>query len=90
MAKMVRPIRSIPDLGLALAIARKARGWTQSVLAGKAGLRQATISNIENGRAGVPIETLMNITSALELDLHFTPRGGGKGQSPKDILKAFR
>lgn len=54
---------------------RKFRNWTQEHLADKAGLRKATISDIEAGKANFEINTLVRISSALNcyLDIGLTP-----------------
>ena len=84
-----QPIRSSIDLGLALASLRKGKGWTQQSLAQKAGLRQATISRLENGVPGTTLETLLRVCAALGLDIGLTSREG-KSQTIGDVLKAFR
>lgn len=54
---------------------RKFRKWTQQQLADEAGVRMATISDIEAGKANFEINTLVRIASALNcyLDISFTP-----------------
>jgi len=54
---------------------RKFRKWTQQQLADEAGIRMATISDIEAGKANFEINTLVRIASALNcyLDISFTP-----------------
>ena len=54
---------------------RKFRKWTQQQLADAAGIRMATISDIEAGKANCEIATLVRIASALNcyLDITFTP-----------------
>lgn len=54
---------------------RKYRKLTQDQLANEAGIRIATISDIESGKANFEINTLVRIASALNcyLDISFTP-----------------
>lgn len=54
---------------------RKYREMTQQQLADEAGVRLATISEIESGKANFQFNTLVRITSALNcyLDISFTP-----------------
>lgn len=45
---------------------RLAKGWSQVELAAKAGIRRATISDMENGRTkGVDFESLERLAAAL-------------------------
>ncbi len=55
------------------------RGWSQGELGGKAGLRQETISLIENGNPATRIETLLAVLSILELEFQIAPRSKGWG-----------
>ncbi|RAH95680.1 transcriptional regulator [Acuticoccus sediminis] len=61
-------IRTPRQLGVALQRRRKLLGLTQTDLAGAAGLRQATISEIERGE-GARLGSLMRILAALDLEL---------------------
>ena len=48
---------------------REARGWSQRELAARAGLRQATIANIELGHTrGVRFDALERLADALGVD----------------------
>ena len=55
---------------------RKWRGLTQRELAEAAGVRLATISDIESGKANFQFNTLVKIATALNcyLDISFTTR----------------
>ena len=46
--------------------ARKAVGWTQAELAGRAGVRQETISRIETGKHSPGLKTMAKIDRALK------------------------
>lgn len=54
---------------------REYRGLKQAELANKAGIRPATLSEIENGLANPTVNTLVAIGGALNcyLDITFTP-----------------
>lgn len=54
---------------------RKFRNMTQQQLADEAGVRLATISDIESGKANFQFNTLVRIANALNcyLDISFTP-----------------
>lgn len=62
-------------LGNQIKKARLLKVWNQTQLADAAGLRVATISDIESGKANVKINTLTQIAVALNcyLDISFTP-----------------
>jgi transcriptional regulator with XRE-family HTH domain len=46
---------------------REARGWSQAELAERAGVRQATISTLETGKARRLLDVLERIAEALEV-----------------------
>ena len=48
---------------------RRARGWTQQDLAGKAGVSKQTVYNIEGQRQGVGLETAALIAGAFGMKL---------------------
>lgn len=61
--------RTTGQIGAALRRQRKLAGMTQSQLGEKTRLRQATISELENGEGGIGIRTLVDVLAALELEL---------------------
>ena len=65
----------LEQFGKQIKTMRDYRGLTQSELAEQAGIRQATISDIEAGRTNFEINTLIKICSALNFifDYSFTP-----------------
>ncbi|NVP03163.1 helix-turn-helix transcriptional regulator [Photobacterium damselae subsp. damselae] len=54
--------------------ARQNRGLTQKQASELSGLRQATISKIENAPASCSIETLLRLASVYQLELHLLPK----------------
>lgn len=70
--------RSPEQLGNTIRRVRKKRGISQSELGEKAGLRQETISLIENGNPAAKLETILSVLSALELEFQISPRSNSK------------
>lgn len=62
-------IRTSKLFGAAVARHRKQQDLTQSDLAAKVNTRQATISNLENGKGGTRIEIIFAILAALNLEI---------------------
>jgi HTH-type transcriptional regulator / antitoxin HipB len=56
---------------------RKRQALSQKNLGNKAGLRQETISLIENGNRATRIETILAVLAALDLELRIAPRSKG-------------
>lgn len=81
---MAELARSPEQLGNTIRRARKKRGMSQSELGEKAGLRQETISLIENGHPAARLETILAVLSALDLEIHITKR-----RSTFDLLRGL-
>jgi HTH-type transcriptional regulator/antitoxin HipB len=64
---------------------RRELGLSQEKLAGKVGVRQRTISDLETS-ATVRVDTVLRTLAALELELVIRARTKG---SPKDIERLF-
>lgn len=62
-------LRSIKDIGDLIAAKRQQRNMTQADLARRVGVRQATISDIENGNADPRVGTLFAILNVLDVRL---------------------
>ena len=71
---MGKIIRSNRDLGAAIRLARKQQKLRQVDVARKASVRQALVSDIENGATMAKLDTVMRVLSALDLDLSVVPR----------------
>lgn len=78
--------RTPEQIGAAIRRLRKLRGITQTELGSKLSLRQAKISEIENGAPGTALNTLFDVLAALELDLLIQPRHQSKGTDIEDIF----
>lgn len=79
-------IRSPKQFGAALRRFRRERALTQIELAKRAGLRQGTVSQVENGLETVKLTTVMDLMRALELEIIIQPRTKG---SPQEIEEMF-
>ena len=73
---MAELARSPEQIGNAIRRARKRLGMSQSALGEKAGLRQETVSLIENGNPATKLETILAVLSVLNLELQIAPRTG--------------
>ncbi len=71
--------RNEKQLGAILRRARKQEGMSQSELGERIHLRQGTVSRLEMGAPAVQIHTVMEILSALKLELVVRPRSKGDG-----------
>lgn len=83
---MIQIARTPKQLGEALRRHRTLAGLNQSQVAAKAGLRQATISKIENGSEATKIETIYDVMAALGLEMTISPRSKSSSQDIEDIF----
>lgn len=74
---MHQVLRTSKIFGTAIARQRKLAGLTQSDLAAKVNTRQATISDLENGKGGTRIDIVFAIMAALNLEIVLQDRGTG-------------
>ncbi|WP_321342207.1 helix-turn-helix transcriptional regulator [Breoghania sp.] len=78
--------RTPQQIGSIIQRARKKRGWTQSQLAERCGLRQATLSLIETGETPAKLPSLLSILAALDLELRIGDRSTGGAQDIEDLF----
>lgn len=71
---MTELARSPEQIGNTIRRARKKRGMSQSELGEKSGLRQETISLIENGNPAAKLETILAVLATLDLELRINER----------------
>lgn len=69
--------RDPKQIGNSIRRARKRRGLSQGALGAKAGLRQETISLLENGNGAAKLETILKVLSVLDLEFRIAPRSKG-------------
>lgn len=79
-------IRTPEQIGAAIRRLRKLRGISQKELGNRLSLRQAKISEIENGAPGTALDTLFDVLAALELDLLVQPRNQSLDKGIEDIF----
>jgi len=83
---MDAPARTPRQIGNLIRRARKQRGWSQSQLAERVGVRQGTISLIETGNPATKLETLLAILAALDLELQVASRLKGSRAGIEDLF----
>ena len=62
-------VRSVADIGHALLRARRHMGLTQAEVGARVRMKQGTVSNLESGRPGTTLGTLILSLSALNLEI---------------------
>lgn len=78
--------RTPKQIGAIIQRVRKRRGWTQMMLAERAGLRQATISMIEGGENPAKLDSLLAILAALDLEFRIADRSKGRGRDIEELF----
>ncbi|MHC8510210.1 MAG: helix-turn-helix domain-containing protein [Rhodospirillales bacterium] len=73
-------------IGAAVRRARKAHGWSQTVLGEHAGLRQETVSLLESGNPAAKIETVLMVLAVLDLEFQIAPRTKGSAADFEDMF----
>ena len=71
---MGKIIRNNKDLGEAIRRARKNMDLRQADVAQKASVRQALVSDLENGATTAKLDTVIRVLAALDMDLSIVPR----------------
>ncbi|MEZ8286221.1 type II toxin-antitoxin system antitoxin HipB [Vibrio splendidus] len=77
-------IYSPQQLANTLLLIRQKNRWTQSELAKKVGIKQATISNFENRPEKATISTMFKLIQALDLTLKIESKDAKNSQSTVD------
>ena len=70
--------RTPKQIGAAIRRRRRALGLSQAELGTRTGLRQATISALENGEPGTQLRTLTDVMAALGLEMVVRERNTGQ------------
>lgn len=83
---MAEIVRSPKTLGVALRRRRRQLELTQAQLAERAGIRQATVSQAENGLETVKLRTVMDLLRALDLEVTVQQRTKGSHSEIEDLF----
>ena len=83
---MLEIVRSHKSLGVALRRRRRQLKLTQAELAERAGIRQGTVSQVENGLKTVKLQTVMDLLRALDLEMAIQPRSRGSHSEIEDLF----
>ncbi|MDT7042848.1 helix-turn-helix domain-containing protein [Candidatus Nitronereus thalassa] len=78
--------RDPKQIGNLIRRVRKKRGFSQTQLGEKSGLRQETISLIETGNPAAKLETILNVLAALDLEFRIVPRSKGRAADIEEIF----
>ncbi|EFQ0397576.1 type II toxin-antitoxin system antitoxin HipB [Shigella sonnei] len=87
-------IYSPTQLANAMKLVRQQNGWTQSELAKKIGIKQATISNFENNPDNTTLTTFFKILQSLELSMtlcdakNASPEATEQTDFPENVVTA--
>ena len=81
--------RTPAQLGAALKSARIRRGLTQTDAASNVGLKQKTVSSLENIGARTTVDTLYKMLSALGLELVVREKGGSDTSEGKQTPREW-
>ncbi|NOZ53162.1 MAG: helix-turn-helix domain-containing protein [Gammaproteobacteria bacterium] len=71
---MEKIVRNNKDLGEAMRLARKNKALRQVDVAQRASVRQALVSDLENGATAARLDTVIRVLAALDMDLSIVPR----------------
>lgn len=83
---MAEIVRSPKSLGVVLRRQRRQQKLTQAKLGARAGIRQGTVSQVENGLETVKLRTVMDLLRALDLEVAVQPRSKGSVSEIEDLF----
>lgn len=78
-------IYSPQQLANAMKLVRQKHGWTQSELAKKIGIKQATISNFENNPDNSTLTTFFRILQSLDMSVALFEAKSGDNRAQQDL-----
>jgi HTH-type transcriptional regulator/antitoxin HipB len=77
-------IKSTKELAAFVRDHRKQSELTQTEIASRVGLKQATLSSFETHPDATRIKTLFSILAALDLEMHLVKKGDSEAKSSKN------
>ena len=83
---MRQSARTAKQIGAIIRRARRNARLTQSELGKRIGLRQATISKLEAGESATRLSTLLDVLTALGLEIIIDERGKVSRQDLEDLF----
>ena len=83
---MKQNARTAKQIGAIVRRARRNAGLTQTELGNKIGMRQATVSKLENGEPATRLSTLLDALTVLGLEIIIDTRGKDAQSSLGDIF----
>lgn len=83
---MTHLARSSQQIGAIIRRQRLLKQLTQKQLAAQLAIRQATVSEIEVGKKGARLSTLLEILATLELEMTIASRTKGSAKDIEDVF----
>ncbi|MGB5510083.1 MAG: helix-turn-helix domain-containing protein [Woeseiaceae bacterium] len=83
---MMQRARTAKQIGAIIRRARRNAGLTQTELGKRIGLRQATVSKLEAGQPATRLSTLLDVLTALGLEIIIDKRGSGSAKNLEDLF----
>jgi HTH-type transcriptional regulator / antitoxin HipB len=83
---MSQTARTAKQIAAIVRRARRNAGLTQTELGQRIGLRQATISKLEKGESATRLSTLLDVLTALGLEITIAKRSRGSAQDIEELF----
>ena len=83
---MMQRTRTAKQIGAIIRRARRNAGLTQTELGKRIGLRQATVSKLEAGQPATRLSTLLDVLTALRLEIIIDKRGSASAKKLEDLF----
>lgn len=83
---MMQRARTAKQIGAIIRRARRNAGLTQTELGKRIGLRQATVSKLEAGQPATRLSTLLDVLTALRLEIIIDKRGSASAKNLEDMF----
>ncbi|MDH4048052.1 MAG: helix-turn-helix domain-containing protein [Gammaproteobacteria bacterium] len=83
---MMQRARTAKQIGAIIRRARRNAGLTQTELGKRIGLRQATVSKLEAGQPATRLSTLLDVLTALGLEIIIDKRGSASAKNLEDLF----